>query len=556
MSVAAAREVSKVAPAIVIAGEEGSACRELTAILAGNGYEVRRYALEEALAEGQGLPDLVVVMDESPESYEAVRRFKSREATREVPLIVTLDQFEAAAAARALECGADEFLVQPFRAPEVLARVAVLLHLQDDRRLLMTSQEEFNRIFHQTPQPLFLCDRQGEGYTLNPTLARLLGYAPQGDPKLPLTATDLLYGPEDRERLSQILSRAGEVQHVKINLRSREGTPVPVLLNDVALPSAAPEVHGFQVKPVGSPSPLKKALKGLVEHLLPSARDYLALLQLTPLLGGRYEKIEKLGQGSFGEVWLVLDTEELGPQRQYVAKIPYLKAANPKFRKEAAICQQLAPHPGVAGLVNTLEEDGKLVLIQEYVAGKTLGDMLGEELPRPLVERIILQLIEVVAHAHRHQIMHRDIKPNNIIIQPDGVLKLLDFGAAKILKDKDVSATVVGSRPFMAPEQIMGESERRSDIWAIGVLMYLLYTGELPFYSEVEKLLIDMILEQEPVPPREENPEIPGALEAIILKCLKKKVEERYPNALALKDDLLRQFPHYGKQTGRWPWIQ
>jgi serine/threonine protein kinase len=330
---------------------------------------------------------------------------------------------------------------------------------------------------------------------------------------------------------------------------------VPVLLSDLTMPSPGPEILGFQVEPVGHTSPLKKALKGLVEHLLPSARDYLALLQLTPLLGGRYEKIKKLGQGSFGEVWLVLDTETLGPERHYVAKIPFLKAANPKFRKEAAICQKLAPHPGVAGQVETLEEDGKLVLIQEYVTGKTLGDMLGEELPRPLVERIILQLIEVVAHAHRQRVMHRDIKPNNIIIQPDGVLKLLDFGAAKVLQDKDISATVVGSRPFMAPEQIMGESERRSDIWAIGVLMYLLYTGELPFYSEVEKLLIDMILEQEPRPPREENSEIPPPLEAIILKCLKKKVEERYPNALALRDDLLRQFPHYGKQTGRWPWI-
>jgi serine/threonine-protein kinase len=108
----------------------------------------------------------------------------------------------------------------------------------------------------------------------------------------------------------------------------------------------------------------------------------------------------------------------------------------------------------------------------------------------------------------------------------------------------------------MAPEQIMGKSERRSDIWAIGVLMYLLYTGELPFYREVEKLLIDQILEQEPEPPRELNPEISPALEVIILKCLKKNLDERYPNAVALKNDLLRQFPHYGTRTGRWPWIQ
>ncbi|MDD2902410.1 MAG: protein kinase [Syntrophales bacterium] len=543
-------------PAIVIAGEEGSAVRELTAVLTGDGYEVQRRSLEDLLGEDLGRPALIIVMDESPEGLEAVRHFKSQETGREVPLIVTLEQFEAAAAARALEYGADEFLAQPFRAPEVLARVAVLLRLQDDRRLLMTSQEEFNRIFHQTPQPLFLCDRQGGSYTLNPMLARVLGYSPQGDRKLPLKATDLLYGPEDRERLHQVLSQEGEVRHIKVNLRSRDGHPVPVLLTDVAPSSPGSEVHGFQVAPVGSSSPLKKALKVLVENLLPGARDYLALLQLTPLLGGRSEKIKKLGQGNFGEVWLVLDTEEIGPRRQYVAKIPFDKAANRKFRKEAAICQQLSPHPGVVNLVGTLEDDGKLALIQEYVEGKTLGDMLGSEVPRPLVERIVLQLIEVVAHAHRHRIMHRDIKPNNIIIQPDGVLKLLDFGAAKILKDKDISATVVGSRPFMAPEQIMGESERRSDIWAIGVLMYLLYTGELPFYSEVEKLLIDMILEQEPLPPREENPEIPPALEEIILKCLKKKVEERYPDALALRDDLLRQFPHYGTQTGRWPWIQ
>jgi serine/threonine protein kinase len=277
---------------------------------------------------------------------------------------------------------------------------------------------------------------------------------------------------------------------------------------------------------------------------------------LTTLLGGRYEKIKKLGQGSFGEVWLVMDTEDVGAQRPRVAKIPFLKAANAKFRKEAAICAKLAPHPGVAKPVDLIEDEGRVVLIQEFVEGKTLGDMLGEELPLPLVERIILQLIEVVSHAHRHRIMHRDIKPNNIIIQPDGALKLLDFGSAKILHDKEISATMVGSRPFMSPEQIMGKSERRSDIWAIGVLMFLLYTGELPFYSEVEKLLIDLILEEEPTPPRELNPEIPAALETIILKCLKKNVEERYPHAQALKADLLRQFPHYGTQTGRWPWIQ
>jgi serine/threonine protein kinase len=210
---------------------------------------------------------------------------------------------------------------------------------------------------------------------------------------------------------------------------------------------------------------------------------------------------------------------------------------------EAEICRRLFPHPGMVRLIDTLEDDDRVVIIQEYLSGQTLEDMLTEELPRPLVERLILQLIEVVAHAHQHRIMHRDIKPGNIMVQPDGALKLLDFGAAKILKDKDISATMVGSRPFMAPEQIMGKSEIRSDIWAIGVIMYMLYAEELPFYSEVEKLLIDQILEKEPTPPRQVNPEIPEALEAIILKCLEKDVKKRYASALALKADLLSTFP-------------
>lgn len=520
-------------------------------------YEVRLCPPEQLASELQrALPDLVILLEDAHEIPRLVRQLKTGAATRDLPIVIALAQFSENTAAWALEAGADDFLLPPFTSQEVRARIAVLLRLQQDRKLLLTSQEEFSRIFQETGRPLFFCDRGAAACQLNPALRRLLGHPGKRPGPVPVGLEELLYAPEDRERLRQVLSGPPGVRHVKVNLRGREGQPVTVLLSDLALPDRPPELVSFQVQPVGSPSTLKKAIQSLVDHLFPSARDYLALLQLTPLLGGRYEKVKKLGQGTFGEVWLVVDTESFAPQRQYVAKIPFLKAANVKFRREGAICQKLAPHPGVAQLVDLLEDEGRVVLIQEYVEGQTLGDLLEEELPRPLVERIILQLIEVVAHAHRHRIMHRDIKPNNIIIQPDGTLKLLDFGVAKILGEKDISATMVGSRPFMAPEQIMGKSERRSDIWAIGVLMYLLYTGELPFYSEVEKLLIDQILEQEPRPPREENPEIPRPLEAIILKCLKKKVDERYPNAMALRHDLLRHFPHYGTQTGRWPWIQ
>ncbi|MBM4274149.1 MAG: hypothetical protein FJ134_06790 [Deltaproteobacteria bacterium] len=540
---------------ILIAADQ-EATETLAASLTQGGYEVKVCFPEELVREVEAQPpNLVIIQADARQAPDLVQRVKA--AVRDLPVIMALPAFSDTDAARALEAGVDEYLFPPYNAPEVLARVGVVLRLARDRRLLVSSREEFNRLFQETGQPLFVCDRGAGSCKLNQALRRLLNYIGQDDfLRLPLTLEDLFYGPEDAALFKELSLKAGDVSHVKLRLKNQEGAPVPVLLKDLVPRGApSPEMVGFQVQPVGQLSPLKKALQGLVEHFIPSARDWLALLQLTPLLGGRYEKVKKLGQGSFGEVWLVVDTEALGQERHYVAKIPFSRAANAKFRKEAAICQRLAPHPGVVGLVDTLEDDGKLILIQEYVDGQTLGELLGEELPRPLVERIILQLIDVVAHAHRNRIIHRDIKPNNIIIKPEGTLKLLDFGAAKILREKDVSATVVGSRPFMAPEQIMGKSERRSDIWAIGVLMYLLYTGELPFYSVVEKLLIDQILEQEPPPPREINPEIPPALEAVILNCLKKDVEERYNNAIALRDDLLRHYPHYGTSGGRWPWI-
>jgi DNA-binding response OmpR family regulator len=543
-------------PYVLIVGPEGPTRRRLADILGRTVYETSQCTGDQVAESLQArTPDLLLLIEETSVTQRFIQRLKADEASWNLPIVVALSDFSDAAAAWVLEVGADEFLLPPFVLPEVLARTAVVLRLRQDRRLLLASHEEFSRIFQETSHPLFFCNRWGTTCNLNPALRRLLGYPGKRTTPVTLPADELLYAAEDRERFRKILAEPGQAGHLKLHLVNREGQPVTVLINDLALKNRPEEVLSFQVQPVGAASPLKRALQGLVEHLLPSARDYLALLQMTPLLGGRYEKIKKLGQGNFGEVWLVMDTEALKQERRYVAKIPFLKAANAKFRKEAEICRKLDPHPGVARLIETLEDDGKLIIIQEYMEGQTLGDMLDQELPRPLVERIILQLIEVVAHAHKNRIMHRDIKPNNIIIQPNGNLKLLDFGAAKMLGEKEISATMVGSRPFMAPEQIMGKSERRSDIWAIGVLMYLLYTGELPFYSEVEKLLIDQILEQEPVPPREENPEIPRALEAIILKCLKKNLTERYASAVVLRDDLLRQYPHYGTSGGRWPWI-
>ena len=287
--------------------------------------------------------------------------------------------------------------------------------------------------------------------------------------------------------------------------------------------------------------------KGFLKGLLPRlSNGFHSLFNTTELLGQRYEKVDRLGIGSFGEVWKVRDIEK-DPSDIYVAKIPLSKKLNAKIEKEARILNNIAGHAGVAEMREVIEEKNKIVLIQEFVFGKTLFEVIERELEETEVESVMIQLIDVVAHAHDIGIIHRDIKPGNIIVKPDGTLKLLDFGAAKELKDKEISDTVTGSRPFMSPEQIMGKSQRRSDVWALGVVMYVLYTGMFPFYHDVEKVLMDMILEVPPSPPSKFNQELDPEIERIILKCLEKTPENRYPDARALQNDITGSFPNYGK---------
>jgi CheY-like chemotaxis protein len=275
-------------------------------------------------------------------------------------------------------------------------------------------------------------------------------------------------------------------------------------------------------------------------------RGLFSLMKKTEFIGERYEKVQPLGVGSYGEIWKVRDSE--GDRAYCVAKIPKGKKLNPQIEREAAICRRLQGHPNAVRVIDVVMDCGRAVLVQEYVEGPTLKELMERSLEAADKERIVLQLVDVVAHAHRHRIVHRDIKPENIIVRRDGTVKLLDYGVAKELKDKDISTTMVGSRPFMAPEQIMGESQIASDVWALGVIIYGIYTEYLPFYHDNEKVLMDIILTREPELPRDIEPGIPPELENIMLRCLKKNPGERFPDAGALREALLEQFPHFGKK--------
>jgi CheY-like chemotaxis protein/predicted Ser/Thr protein kinase len=264
------------------------------------------------------------------------------------------------------------------------------------------------------------------------------------------------------------------------------------------------------------------------------------------LLDHGYEKLNRLGIGSFGEVWKIKDVTK-DPPEIFIAKIPLDKKFNAEFEEEAHILRKLAGHKGIPKVIEMIEIKNKRVMIQEFILGKTLYEVIERELEEAEIASVVIQLADVVAHSHGIGIIHRDIKPGNVMVQPDGSIKLLDFGTAKELREKETSETATGTRPYMAPEQIMGKSQRRSDVWALGVVMYVLYTGMFPFYHEVEKVLMDIIIRVPPSPPSKFNEELDPGIERIILKCLEKSPEDRYPDARALKENIIDSFPGYGE---------
>ncbi|QTA80430.1 Two component system response regulator/histidine kinase [Desulfonema limicola] len=257
----------------------------------------------------------------------------------------------------------------------------------------------------------------------------------------------------------------------------------------------------------------------------------------------KWIKIKKLGFGGFGEVWLV---KRHGKGMSAVAKIPHSSKLNTRALRAAAILKRLSIHPNIVHLIEVVEEDGKVVLIQEYIPGLTLQQLIENTLNGKHKEDYFLQLLSVASHAHQNRIMHRDIKPENIIITPSGTLKLLDFGIAKDLSRHNIGKTIAGSRPFMAPEQIMGKSSIASDVWSLGVILYIFATNTLPFYDPNEKYLMDLILETSPLPPRKLEPGLPENFETLILKCLDKNPENRYQDAGELRQELLELFPLFG----------
>src|SRR6202050_4825197 len=272
---------------------------------------------------------------------------------------------------------------------------------------------------------------------------------------------------------------------------------------------------------------------------------------------GHYRILEEIGLGGMGVVYKAEDTR-LG--RLVALKfLPEHMAADSialqRFRREARSASSLN-HPNICTIYDIDVFEGREFIVMEYLDGKTLATYIAgrRAVGTELVTKLGMPIAEALAAAHSKGVIHRDIKPGNIFVTESGLVKVLDFGVAKLVQESDKTAvttltetnTITGTLPYMSPEQLRGESlDARSDIYALGVALYEIATSQRPYSSSLQGTLVDEILNRPASPPSSINRKLSPKADDIILKCLAKDPEDRYQTAKEIAVDLR----HLGTQA-------
>ena len=270
---------------------------------------------------------------------------------------------------------------------------------------------------------------------------------------------------------------------------------------------------------------------------------------------GRYEIVGELGQGAMGVVYKAIDP--------LIDRVVAIKTINlglalddkeeyeGRFYQEAKAAGRLN-HPNIVTIYDVGKSGDVAYIAMEFLQGRELRDIMndGGVLPVDQVLDIVAQVAQGLAYAHEHEIVHRDVKPSNIMVVRDGHAKITDFGIARMASSSVRTQTgmVLGSPKYMSPEQVMGKPlDQRSDIFSLGVMLYEMLTGQAPFNGENVNAIMYQTVNAVPTPPSTMNPAVPEMANFIVAKALAKGLEDRYQNAKdfaidlrACRDTLLR----------------
>jgi serine/threonine-protein kinase len=265
---------------------------------------------------------------------------------------------------------------------------------------------------------------------------------------------------------------------------------------------------------------------------------------------GKYKILAPLGSGGFGTVFLAEDT---WIDKKVALKVPHRQSLDfGELLREPRLLATLS-HPNIVTVLTAERIDDVFFIVMEYVAGETLEAISDREGALDLGRALdfACQICNAVDHAHQQGIIHRDLRPGNVLVTETGIAKVADFGTSRFLEIAAHGTTVIGSPPYMAPEQFHGKAVFASDVYSLGVTMYQLLTGRLPYESPAPSDLDKLMRGELTTSPRLHNPKIPKVIADVVLKAMAPDVSQRYARAHDLLDAILAARP---AGTSRRPW--
>ncbi len=253
---------------------------------------------------------------------------------------------------------------------------------------------------------------------------------------------------------------------------------------------------------------------------------------------GKYKILASLGSGGFGAVYLAQDT---WIDKKVAIKVPHRQNLDfGELLREPRLLASLT-HPNIVSVITAEKLENTFFIVMEYVQGESLETMIARQGAIELRQALdfTCQICNGVDYAHTQGVIHRDLRPANMLVSESGMVKVADFGTSRFLEMAALGTTVIGSPPYMAPEQFEGKAVFASDIYSLGVSMYQMLTGLLPYNTPLPKDLDKLMRGEMVMPPHERNARIPRAVSAVVMRAMAPAIADRYQRANELLEDLL-----------------